>query len=851
MWHPPERIRHPLPETRWPTREEAESSQLYSPIDIGPVKARQRTWVPAMVPWRATDDGFVTGDVIDWYARFAAGRPGVLVVEATGIRDIPSGPLLRIGHERFIPGLRKLVDRVREASGGETRLFIQLIDFLRIRRRPTKEAYFGRHLELGPQHRERLAHLTSDGRVVTAPEQEVRAALQALDEELLGHILSHREMEDYLHGYRERVWDTHLEHIRELPQVLPDLFAQGAENAFAAGFDGVELHYAHAYTMASFLSALNTRDDQYGGPPENRVRLPLEVLAAVRARVGREHVVGVRFLGDDVVEGGNRIDDAQYFAVELARGGADYLSVSKGGKFEDAQQPKVGRAAYPYTGPSGYECMPTVFSDERGAFRAQRRAVRRDPQLAARSRPGHAGGGLGRHLHLRAGRGDPARRRRRHRGGGAPESGRPGLVPEDEAGPRRRDPHVRVHQLLRGPRPEPQAGHLQAVGPRRARRPGRDARRVGQAAAAGAALDAGAADVNVFLTALGCRLNEAEVEAWARSFRAAGHAVVASPASAQVMVVNTCAVTSEAARKSRKLVGGLHRRNPSARLVVTGCFAELEPAAAAALYGVDLVVGNGDKDRLVARVATELDVPAMPVLAADPDGAHAFREARTRAFVKVQDGCRNQCSFCVVTIARGEERSRTVEEVIAEVRGLEEAGTTEVVLCGVHLGGYGSDLGLDLSTLVRRLLRATSVPRVRLSSLEPWGPAGRLRRAVARVGGPAVAPPAPPAAERQRSGAAPHGAPLHDGELQPPCRPAARRDPGPAPHHRSDRGISRRDRGRVSRHPRLRGGASTSPTCTCFPSLRARARAPRSCPAACRLRSSASACTCWARWPHA
>ncbi|HKE17253.1 MAG TPA: tRNA (N(6)-L-threonylcarbamoyladenosine(37)-C(2))-methylthiotransferase MtaB [Kofleriaceae bacterium] len=226
--------------------------------------------------------------------------------------------------------------------------------------------------------------------------------------------------------------------------------------------------------------------------------------------------------------------------------------------------------------------------------------------------------------------------------------------------------------------------------------------------------------MNVFLTALGCRLNEAEVEGWVRSFRAAGHAVVASPAGAQVMVVNTCAVTQEAARKSRKLVTGLHRRNPSARLVVTGCFAELEPEAAAALYGVDLVVGNGDKERLVARVAAELDVPAMPVLAADPDGAHAFREARTRAFIKVQDGCRNHCSFCVVTIARGEERSRTVEEVVAEVRALESAGVAEVVLCGVHLGGYGADLGLDLTSLVERLLRATRVPRVRLSSLEPW-----------------------------------------------------------------------------------------------------------------------------------
>jgi dimethylglycine catabolism A len=397
MWHPPERIRHSLPAPRWPTREEAAASLLFSPIPIGAATAQQRTWVPAMVPWRATEDGFVTRDVIEWYARFAEGRPGVLVVEATGIRDIPSGPLLRVGHERFVPGLRDLVSAVREASGGQTLVFIQLIDFLRINRRPTKEAYFGRYLELGAHHRERLAQVTGDRAAIDAAEADVRARLLGLDEELLGHILSHREMEDYLFGYRERVWDMHLPQIRELPNVLPGLFAQAAENAFTAGFDGVELHYAHAYTMASFLSALNTREDGYGGPPEGRVRLPLEVLAAVHERVGRDRVVGVRFLGDDVVEGGNRIDDAQFFAVELARAGADYLSVSKGGKFEDAQQPKVGRAAYPYTGPSGYECMPTVFSDERGPFGRNvnlSTEIRRAVREAGLSTPVVASGGI-------------------------------------------------------------------------------------------------------------------------------------------------------------------------------------------------------------------------------------------------------------------------------------------------------------------------------------------------------------------------------------------------------------------------------------------------------------------------
>src|SRR5687768_18511501 len=115
-----------------------------------------------MVPWRATEDGFVTPQVIDWYRRFAKGRPGVLVVEATGIRDIPSGPLLRIGHDRFVPGLAELARAVREASGGETLLFIQVIDFLSIRRRPERDKFFGRFLSVSGRHRDRLAARDGD-----------------------------------------------------------------------------------------------------------------------------------------------------------------------------------------------------------------------------------------------------------------------------------------------------------------------------------------------------------------------------------------------------------------------------------------------------------------------------------------------------------------------------------------------------------------------------------------------------------------------------------------------------------------------------------------------------------------
>lgn len=368
MWQPPERIKHELPETTWPSADTAASAKLFTPLTIGSVEIHQRTWIPAMVPWRSTNEGIVTGDVLDWYRRFAEGEPGVLVLEATGIRDIPSGPLLRIGHDRYIDGLAKIVDTVREASGGRTRLFIQIIDFLAVKRRPPKDKYFNRFLEITQSHRDALAGVLDDDSWREADEAAMRTALFELDEDLLPQVLTRRERDDLDYGYREHVWDMDLPHIRSLPQVLPGLFADASERAFAAGFDGVELHYAHAYTMASFLSAMNTRDDGYGGPRENRVRLPIEVIGAVRERVGSDRVVGVRYLGDDVIDEGSNEEDGVYFGLELARAGVDYLSISKGGKFEDAKQPKVGEAVYPYTGESGYECMPTRYSDERGPF---------------------------------------------------------------------------------------------------------------------------------------------------------------------------------------------------------------------------------------------------------------------------------------------------------------------------------------------------------------------------------------------------------------------------------------------------------------------------------------------------
>ena len=368
MWHPEHPVRHSILPASWPVETEAARSLLFTPITVGSTTLESRTWVPAMVPWRATDDGLVTPNILEWYGRFAAGRPGAIVVEATGVRDIASGPLLRIGHDRFIPGLRDLVETVRRESGGHTRLFIQIIDFLAVKRRPQKDKYFARFLRVDSQHREKLADATCSDHWRDASENDIRAYLIEAPDELLDRVLDERELESLRYGYRERVTDTDLPHIRELPKVLPGYFADAAGRAREAGFDGVELHYAHAYTMASFLSAKNNRADGYGGVRENRVRLPLEVYSAVRDRVGDDYTVGVRFLSDEVIEHGSHLEDAVYFGVEFARSGFDYLSVSKGGKFDDAKQPKVGQAVYPYTGRSGYECMPTVVSDERGPF---------------------------------------------------------------------------------------------------------------------------------------------------------------------------------------------------------------------------------------------------------------------------------------------------------------------------------------------------------------------------------------------------------------------------------------------------------------------------------------------------
>ena len=226
--------------------------------------------------------------------------------------------------------------------------------------------------------------------------------------------------------------------------------------------------------------------------------------------------------------------------------------------------------------------------------------------------------------------------------------------------------------------------------------------------------------MKVHLKTLGCRLNEAELETWAQAFQKSGHQVTRQAEAANLIVINSCAVTQDAARKSRHLIRKVHRENPAAKLGVSGCYATLNQNEAEQLMGVDLVVSNKHKDQLVERALTELNLDTMPVMATEPGEASLFSLGRQRAFIKVQDGCRYRCTFCIVTIARGEEKSRTVQEVVTEINALHQQNINEIILTGVHLGGYGSDLDSNLSALIKAILTETDVPRIRLGSLEPW-----------------------------------------------------------------------------------------------------------------------------------
>ena len=220
--------------------------------------------------------------------------------------------------------------------------------------------------------------------------------------------------------------------------------------------------------------------------------------------------------------------------------------------------------------------------------------------------------------------------------------------------------------------------------------------------------------MKIYVSSLGCKLNQSEMDDLAARLARNGHQIVAVAGDAEVCILNTCAVTHVAAQKSRQAMGRLHHDNPSARLVVTGCYAELSAAELSRLPGVELVAGNRQKEELAELLGR---IPG------ERAGQPASRP-RTRAMVKIQDGCDNACTYCVVRLARGPQRSRMPEEIVADVRARVEAGYREVVLTGVHIGAYGRDAegneGLDLWGLAARLLAETGIARLRLSSIEPW-----------------------------------------------------------------------------------------------------------------------------------
>ncbi len=202
-----------------------------------------------------------------------------------------------------------------------------------------------------------------------------------------------------------------------------------------------------------------------------------------------------------------------------------------------------------------------------------------------------------------------------------------------------------------------------------------------------------------------------------RQFRAAGHEIVATAEHADMAVVNTCAVTTQAASDSRGKIRTIARAGVN-EIVATGCWSSIQPKDAAALPNVRHVITNDKKDLLVPQVLNlEPSTFDLEPLDRIPiPGLHR----RTRAFIKVQDGCDNKCTFCVTTLARGDGRSRPLADVINDVNAALAGDSKEIVLTGVHLGSWGQEWSRHLSDLVKALLRETDVQRLRLSSLEPW-----------------------------------------------------------------------------------------------------------------------------------
>ncbi len=228
---------------------------------------------------------------------------------------------------------------------------------------------------------------------------------------------------------------------------------------------------------------------------------------------------------------------------------------------------------------------------------------------------------------------------------------------------------------------------------------------------------------------LGCKVNQYESEAIGEALEAAGFAVCSARRGCDVYVVNTCTVTAESDRKARQLIRRLVGQNPSAYIVVTGCSAQARAASIAAIPGVDAVIGNREKLSVVTvarrlvdgggkRTEPLVEVPSLEGCAFEP--MHITRFGRTRAYVKIEDGCESRCAYCAIPAARGPIRSKPADDVIREVTDLTARGCREIVLTGIETGAWGRDLGGEhLGDLLAAVDRIPGIGRVRLGSLDP------------------------------------------------------------------------------------------------------------------------------------
>lgn len=269
--------------------------EIFAPYNINnKMQLKNHIVMPPVVTRLATNEGQVTDALIDRYLLYAKGGAAFVITEAVSVKKQKSGQLLRLNDNEFIPGLKRLTERVH----GETdaKIAPQILHFLKVARS----------------------------------------------------------------GYRQKVEDLSPEEVKEIPQQ----FAEAASRARQAQFDAVELHFAHAYTMASFLSRYNHRSDEYGGSLKKRLRLAEEIVEASRKAVGDDYVLGARINGDEFTLGGNTLEQSRSLALRLAQLGLDYISVSAGGKFEDAIHIE-GEPFDPYTGYSGHRTMPPVWMPEK------------------------------------------------------------------------------------------------------------------------------------------------------------------------------------------------------------------------------------------------------------------------------------------------------------------------------------------------------------------------------------------------------------------------------------------------------------------------------------------------------